>query len=279
MPPASLDGWQAITTIARVSQHPPQYPQPPYFQPQFDFSQYYPVGSADLLAPARRAAILQGVLGALVLMCGVFIGGVAWKADLPVDEIVSTSGMTVPQLPEGVTLERMLRIAYTVIGGCGAFTGVLLLVLCFFVRRGTIGPIVTSIIFESAVILVLVLNVVGALVQMAANPAIGLVSLILAGVPLAAFGLNVLWLIAAARNGPRLRIAQQQFQAQFYQYQQQQPAYGSAWPQSTQYGGAAPWSAPATTPSSPTPSPSSSPAPAPPPPGEQRGDTAGPPSA
>jgi hypothetical protein len=219
-----LTAHPASTTICCVSQYPPSYPQPPYSQPGIDFSQYVPASSAELLAPARRAAILQGVLGCMLLLCGVCIGSVFWMVDPA--QAFAQSGMDINKLTGGQGVE-VLRVAYTVFGTIGGLIGVALLVLAMFVYRGGFGPIVISIVICSLVTLVLVVNLIGPIVMVGtANPMAVAGSVMMVGIPLFLFGLNLRWLATAARNSSRIALARQQYQAQFYQYQYQQQAYG-----------------------------------------------------
>ena len=216
-----------FTTIRRVSQFPPPYQQPPYSQqpyPPMDFSQYAPMGyGPDLLAPARRASILQGVLGTLTLGCGVLIGAIPYL--LSVEDFIAQSGMAVPQAPPGWTLDQMMRLGFGFVGGCGAVIGVAMLALAFFVRGGGRGAILASMFFTGLVLLMLAIRVVAGLVQLPTRPVAAAVDLLIAAVLVGLYGLNMYWLAAAARSASGVQMAQQQYQAQFYQMQQQY-AYG-----------------------------------------------------
>lgn len=213
-------------TMRRVSHYPPPYPPSPYGQPQppIDFSYYTP--QADLLAPARRAAILQGILGVLVLACGVCLGVFPWVVNI--NEAVAQSGMTIPELPAGMSLESLFRTVYTAIGVVGGLIGVALLVLAFFVRNGGRGAAITSLVLQGLIVAVLLLNLLTAIVQTASTPAIGIVTLLMITVLLMPFALNIFWLVGAIRAGSRIGMARQQYAAEYHQYQQQQQAYGQA---------------------------------------------------
>ena len=208
-----------------VSQYPSPYPPypPAYGQPPVDFAYYQPAG--DLLGPARRAAVLQCVLGGGLMVCCVGIGMFPWFANA--EELVANSGLEIPTLPPGWTLQQMLRLAYGIIGGCGSLLGIILLILGFFVRRGSTGPVVASIIIDGLVGIVLVLNVVSGIVQAAGNP-VALLGAAVLLVPLALFGLNVYWLMAAMRNTSAVNAARQQYQTQMYGFYQQQQAYAQS---------------------------------------------------
>ena len=217
----------SITTIRRVSQFPPpSYQQPPYpqvpYQPAgMDFSQYMPYGAPDLLAWARRAAVLQGILAGLMLACGACIGSIVWAVDL--NEAFARANVNPAQF--GGSIET-LRVAYTVFGVISGLIGLGLFALAYFVNRGGAIAIVISIVLCSIILLFLGLNVVGSVLMSAGAPAAAIMSIVMLAVPIGLFGLNIAWLAAAARNASRVRMAQQQYQAQFYQMQQQQYAYG-----------------------------------------------------
>jgi hypothetical protein len=206
-----------------VSQYPQPYYQQPYGQPPVDYSQYVSPGDADLLGPARRASILQGILGGLMILCSVGVGAVPWIGS-PGD-MIESSGMQVPQLPPGWTLDQFVRLVYGILAGCGSIVGISLLVLCVFVRRGGAAPAITSIVLEGLVVLILVLNVISGIIQALGNPVLG-IAVVLLAVPLSLFLLNITWLVGAVRNAGRIAFARQQYQAQFYMHQQQQQAYG-----------------------------------------------------
>ena len=203
-----------------MSQYP-SYPPPPYPQGPVDFSYYTP--QADLLAPARRAGILQMIVGSLLLLCGVCVGALPWTLDI--GDLFAQSGMAVPELPPGMSVEQVFRILYTSIGAAGGLLGVALLVLAVYVRKGSMGAAITSIMIDGLVLLFLALNLIGALIQMASQPAVGILTVIIVLVPMSLFGLNVAWLISAARNASRVAAARQQIQVQYQQYQQHQQAY------------------------------------------------------
>jgi hypothetical protein len=214
-----------FTTIRRVSQYPSPYPQPPYMPAPLDYSQYASAGYGEALKPARRASVLQGILGALTLGCGVLIGAMPFITD--VEELILQSGNKMPELPPGYSMDEMLRIVFGMLGGCSGVLGLAMLVLCFFVRSGSRGAIFTSMALTGVILAVLALRVVVGLVQVLSNP-LAIVDLIM-GVALAGvFGLNMFWLSAAAKSGPAAMAAQHQYMAQYYHYQQQQYAYNQA---------------------------------------------------
>ena len=206
-----------------MSQYPQPYYQQPYGQPPIDYSHYGPPAEAELLGPARRASVLQGILGGSMILCCVGIGALPWLGTPT--QMIDTSAMHIPEMPPGWTLDQFIRLAYGVLGGCGSIIGISLLVLCVYVRRGGAAPAITSLVLEGLVVVVLVLNVISGTVQAISNPVVGIAVLAIL-VPLVLFLINMAWLAGAARNAGRIATARQQYQSQFYAYQQQQQAYG-----------------------------------------------------
>lgn len=175
----------------------------------------------------------------MMLLCGACIGSMMWVVDF--NEMMARANVSYEQMMPGVTMDE-LRIGYTVIGAIGVAIGISLILLAVAVRRGTIAPAVMSIVICVLVSIVLGINLIGTLVMAVANPMAGVLAVLMISVPLAMFGLNIGWLIGAARNASRVNLAQQQYQAQFYQYQLQQQAYaqgGYGYPPSN-YGNAPP---------------------------------------
>lgn len=205
-----------------MSQYPSPYSPQPYMPP-VDLSYYQPAD--HLLRPARRAAILQGILGGGLLVCCVGMASIPWLVDA--EKFISASGVQLPPMPPGWTLDQILRIGYGIVGGCGSILGIALLVLCFFVRGGRRGPVVTSLVLEGIVAAVLGLNIITGIVQSIGNPA-ALAGVVMIAALLGVFVLNMMWLFVAARVSTGVSAARQQYAAQFFQYQQQQQAYGQS---------------------------------------------------
>ena len=205
-----------------MSQYPQPYYQQPYGQMPPNFPQYAPAPVADLLAPARRAGILQGILGGLMLLCGGLVIAIPHLMD--VTQLITASGQQMPDLPPGWTMNQALALAFGMMGGCGVVLALAMLVLCVFVRSGSRGAVIASIILTGLILLMLAIRLIAGLVQVASNPA-AIVDLLIGVVMMGLFGLNMYWLLAAARNGGRVAAAMQQYQAQYYGYAQQQQAY------------------------------------------------------
>jgi hypothetical protein len=214
-----------FTTIAAVSYYPPTYSPPPYgSSPAVDFSQFAPPGQDDLLAPARRAGILMIVLGVLIALMGACNGG---SALLLTPEKMAENQAAMRQLgwPDSPIKPETTRIASAIAGGLTLLVGIIFIVNGAYVRRGTSASITIGMVVTGGVALL-----VGGLFLMAAigllvSPVVAAAMLCVLVVPLALLVWLLTWLIAAARNNPRVAYARQQYQAQFYQYHQYQQAY------------------------------------------------------
>ena len=208
-----------------MSQYPSPYSPPPspYAPPQppIDFSSYQPGG--DLLGPARRAGILLIVIGALVAMFGTcnLAGAIVIGPEEMAQQQAELRGMGLPQSPIDPGVQRVLS---GVFAGLTLLVGIALAVNGASVRRGsslatTVGMVVTG----GLGLLVGLLVVMFGMAAFVAPPMA--VGACIMTVPLGLLVWAFIWLVAAARHGPRLAAAQQQYAANYYQLQQQQHAY------------------------------------------------------
>lgn len=201
-----------------------QYPSP--YQPQYPLNfDYFQPGTPDLLAPARRAAIMLFIVGGLSLLCGG--GFVVLPFALPMSQLIAQAPMRLPEPPPGVSLEDALKLTYLILGIGGLFVGAAILLLGFFVRKGRGWACITGIVICLLLMAFLALNIVVTLFQTGGNPAMLIGGLCVGSVPGTLLTLTMIWLIQAARVAPRLRELEQQYQMQWWQYQQQQAAYGA----------------------------------------------------
>lgn len=211
------------------------YNPPPYQPPQgpLGYSQPQPMPGGyppDLLAPARRAAIMCWVLGGLGLLCGVCVTGVAFLA--PLDSIEPQIRASVPperlQALGNIDLIKFFRIVYGVTGIIAFLLSALLVGLGAFVRRGGKGAVVTTLVLLIAVELFCALVILVGLVQAVTGTPAALIGILIWLVIAAAVGATILWLVQALRAGG---AAAQRMQAYYWQMQQQQafqpqPGYG-----------------------------------------------------
>ncbi|HEX2972243.1 MAG TPA: hypothetical protein VHP11_07910 [Tepidisphaeraceae bacterium] len=204
-----------------------QYPYPsPYQPPTPSYSSYLYAWEEyhELILPARRASNLMFVLGALGLVAALSCLGV--RAAIPWSRLP-------PELAESFNqLETQTHVpAATFITGVAAIMGipsVLLIALGFWVRRASKVAIYLAASLVVLILIVLALNILRGLtdavrIPQAAPQAIFGTCMVL--VPTALFGLLLVWLSQAARNATTLREAQARYQAQYWQYLQQQQQY------------------------------------------------------
>jgi hypothetical protein len=189
-------------------------PQPPGYSPGS-----HPLVAApmDPLGPARRASTLMYVLGALGIACGLCVGAVF---RMPLEQMAAQQGRALPQLPQGVTYAQLAGVA-TVFGVIAVVVSLVLLIVATYVRRGSSTAILIGMALTAVLLVVFVLQTGRALQDRQAG------EILFSLVPLVAFGMLMAFLRQARRAGAYLRQAQAAYQAQYWQYLQQQQAYQS----------------------------------------------------
>jgi hypothetical protein len=216
-----------------MSQYPSPYPAPGAPQPQqvpaapygYNFDYYQPYGqpTGDPLGPARRAGMLMYVLGGLLAVVGA-CNGVSSLATSP-QQILQQQAEFMPagqQSPLSPEATRTMAVVFAVLT---LGLGIGLILLGTWVRRGSLGAAWTGIVLTGGAVLLLLLMVLATIVAGASGSPILFVATCVFVIPLALFGLQLVWLIQAARAAPRvaaMRNHQQNYQAQLWQYQQQQ---------------------------------------------------------
>jgi hypothetical protein len=241
-----------------VTYNPPPYQPPPGplgYQPQ--------PGYFDPLAPAKRAAVMCWVLGALGLLCGLCLNGIAFLA--PLDTLVEEARKNIP--PEqlkalgNMDLAQLVKIVYAGMGIVTLLIAIVLLIVGGFVRRGGRGAIITGLVIHIGMALFCAFVILVGLIQAATVSPAALVAVVIWLAIGAAIAVTIYWLAQALRASG---AAAHQLQAYYWHLQQQQ---GFQPPQGYGYGygygyGAAPQ------PGTP-PAPQQSLGPMPPPPGSQ----------
>lgn len=198
-----------------------QYPSP-YLPPQvpIDYSYYQPAG--DLLQPARRASIVLFVLAGLGLACGILVGISAWVSP---EQLLRQPGMETPEIPgSNLTPEQILRITFTIAAVIMVLGGIVFGILGLFVRRGGKGSAITGVVLGILLLLWLAVNGVSAFF-ITANLLAGIFTICIVGVLGPLIVMMLMWLFQAIKAAPMIRYQRQQFEAQRWQYQQQQMAY------------------------------------------------------
>lgn len=219
------------------------YP-PPYTPPQMP---YY-AAPVDPLAPAKRASLMMFIVGPLIVLMG------GCMLSMPPILRISPSP-EVEQMRRQVEqeLHAPLETVFTRYGAVMVVLGLVILTLAFFVRRAGRTSTVISCVLIGLLGLYSVLNVAGSLLM--GNIAGACMSVLM----VALFGLMLVWLIQAAIAAGNVHLAQQQYAAQYWQYQQTMQAYANSG-----YGYGYPSQAPP--PAAPQPPPAQPPSDAQPPP-------------
>jgi hypothetical protein len=216
----------------RIQSEMSQYPSP-YYPPNVQ-PPYLPYGGpADVLAPARRASTMMFILGGLLMMLGS-CNIIQWFV-VPFDQQLERfhhmqnmpAGADSMQLGDDVFKACLIGvpILFVVLGG-------LFITFAVGVRRGGRISSILALVQTSIILAVLMLFALLMLIAAIQTP----LALLFAGMLLIPLGLLIpltVWLIATLRVLPRLATAQQQYLAQYWQYQQNMQAYSG-------YGYAAP---------------------------------------
>jgi hypothetical protein len=182
---------------------------------------YYAPYPIDLLRPAKRAGLLMIIIGAVTVMlamCMVGVGQLLKSMAVPPELAAQIQQLE----SKGITVGEY----FAVVGGIFLIFAIAEIVLGIFVRLGKTIAIILSMIGTSIVLILLALTILfailGSLSQAGPQMIFGA---ILWFVPLVLLGLQLMWLIGASRGNSRVALAQQQYQAQYWQYQQNMQAY------------------------------------------------------
>lgn len=199
-----------------MSQYPSPYSPPPF---PTGVNYYAPPQSGDAGSPARRAAVMMYVLGALSILCGGMMG---LMAAVVTPELLAST----PQADQIQQMEAQTHIGFRSMLGMMAVMlavpGLIYVVLGFFVRRGGRVPAVLATVFNAIALLFMLLQIPGAIMSGGMN---GVCAILMMLVPIGLTLVTMTWLVQAIRNAPQVEAARQQFMAQYGYYQQQQQAY------------------------------------------------------
>jgi hypothetical protein len=222
--------------LQEMSQYPPPYPPQhpsPYYPPNLQ-PQYLPyAGPSDYLQPARQAGVIMFIVGGILGVLAVC--NILQSLTMPMSEQLANfhrfqqtqnNGDTIQFSDEEIrhllifmrVLISLLAIAYI-----GFAVGV---------RHGGKVSTVLALILTSVITIVFVFMLLATIVQSLASPLYLLFSGFLM-IPTGIMALLIIRLIQSLRVIPRLDSAQQQYLAQYWQYQQQMqaiPGYGYAPP-------------------------------------------------
>src|SRR5689334_5803025 len=134
-----------------MSQYP-QYPQGPQQQPNWPGHLGYGAGFFDPLAKAKRAGTLMIVLGVLGLLCGGMAGwtGANW------DQVLQ---MYPPEMRSAMS--EVKASSMIVAGEVMAGVSLVMLLLGFFVRRGSKGAMIAGVVLSGLLLLYFGFSVLG----------------------------------------------------------------------------------------------------------------------
>jgi hypothetical protein len=204
--------------------------QSPYTPPSGPQSQHfgYYAGSQepDPLAPARRASVLMWVLGGLMMLLGVCNVVTAFAS--PMEEVLHRQEAMMPSGQTPPLTAEQFRIATIAMAGVIFVIGAIVLTLGSGVRAGRSGAIVGSMVIAGVIELVLALSLLIMMIAALKAPALGGFACVFA-IPFGLFALLLVWLARSVHAAGRIRAMQQQYAMQYWQYQQQQQAYGQGY--------------------------------------------------
>jgi hypothetical protein len=144
-------------------------PPPPNQPPQGPLGMQY----SNAIAPtgtnaSRQAAGVLVVLACLAVGCGAYQGYRAFT--IPLDQIVAQMGSAMPQAPPGVSLERLMHLAFGVAVAFILGFALLLFLLAKFVRDGRRGAMMTALIICFPLGFLEGLNTLGGAITLAMKP-------------------------------------------------------------------------------------------------------------
>jgi hypothetical protein len=178
------------------------------------------------LAAARRASVVMFILGGLMLACGGTCAGFSF---FPTDQLRADPNTRFGELDDMAMREVGIGFMQIVliVGLVMLAPGLLYVILGFFVRRGGLPSVVVALVLTSILLLLDLLGIVSAVVQIGRDPSrAGGVCFYL--VPAALLGTLMYFLIGAARASGHVRAMRDQHASTYWQYQQNQQAYGQA---------------------------------------------------
>jgi hypothetical protein len=166
------------------------------------------------------------ILGPLLVLCGSCV------MSMPLIFSAMPQDKLQPMLDQIQSVYNYpAAIVLRVLGGVILLPGIVMLTLAFFVRRGGRVSAILASVLTALILLKSVVEIALSFVHGLDSNAAGAVCVDV--LSLALFGLLLFWLIQAIRGSSSVNQAQQQYLAQYWQYQQTMQAHGG-------YGYAAP---------------------------------------
>jgi hypothetical protein len=216
-----------------------------------------PAAPPDVLAASRKASLLMFVLGGLTLFMGTcmlatIIAMPAGQFGQQMQQSAEATGQKMPFTAEQLRIMFITFLAVALMIAAG------FIVLGVAVRRGGKTGTVIALVATALMLAFLALQLLSTIVVALQAPA-ALAVVVMLLIPISLLGLLGAWLIGALRAMSRAGSYQQQYAAQYWQYQQNMQAYAYA---AQQQGFAPQGYATAQAPQSPLPTPPPPPPPA-----------------
>jgi hypothetical protein len=196
-------------------------PLPPPYTPPFEGGPDWNIGYVppDALRPARRAATLMLILGALALLVGLMFFAVS---AVPIQQFPPETRQQLEQLvaQSGWSVKASLVAS----GIMMSIPGILLGIMALLVRGGRFGAIITAMVLDGLLILMAAIAILSALLTSGGNPLSCAPFVIAEAVMIAMMS----YLRSAAKAANAARKAALQYQWQYWQYHQmgEQSGYG-----------------------------------------------------
>jgi hypothetical protein len=191
-----------------VSQYPTPYQPPNYYNQGYYYADD-PYG--EYLRPARRASVLMFVLAALAVLLGTCaLAGLVVYSN---PQLMQQYRDQFPNRPVPTSGEMLFAGVFFWI------SAVVLVVLGVWVRRGGRAAAITALVPVSLVTVFLLLGTLWVLAR--GLPADACMNAVVV-VPL---GVLIIWLAQAIGAAGQLKLAMDQYAAQYWQYMQQQQQY------------------------------------------------------
>lgn len=194
------------------------YPNP-YQPPQMGYGGYQPQPNEELLAPARRAAMLMFLVAALGVFGAILL---AWKSD-QIAQQIPWSAEQQSQLQQlntqsNITPGNILAITF---GCCVGLPSLIFFILGFVVRSGGRASCIFGIVLGILVAGIVGLQALSLVANGAVRTPFGLLGEGIFIIALVLLGVMIVSLFQAVFNAPKLHGAALAYQQQYQQYQQQ----------------------------------------------------------
>jgi len=199
-----------------------QYPSP-YTPPPWPMNYAHKAQPQDFSRHARRASTLMFIIGGLILLLGSC--NAISTLLVPAEQQLQRQREMLPSSAQMPFSAQTLKAISVVSAVVMMLIGAGLVTLGTGVRRGGTTSTVTALVLASLMLALSGLVTLCSILLGLAAPAMFLISCV-SGPGAALMGLLIVWLIGALRATSNWNAAQRQYQAQYWQYQQNMQQYG-----------------------------------------------------